>query len=56
MTIRDDVRISADGGIELGAWLYLPETDINDNWRTLSETERTIAETDARSCFSTHIS
>jgi fermentation-respiration switch protein FrsA (DUF1100 family) len=26
MAIRDDVRFRVDGGIELGAWLYLPES------------------------------
>jgi cephalosporin-C deacetylase-like acetyl esterase len=30
MAIREDVRFSVDGGIELGAWLYLPD---NSGWR-----------------------
>ena len=27
MTIRSEVRFRADDGVELGAWLYLPERD-----------------------------
>ena len=27
MTTRSDVRFMADGGIELGAWLFLPVND-----------------------------
>lgn len=27
MVVRIDVRLPADGGIELGGWLFLPETD-----------------------------
>ena len=29
MAIREDVRFRADEGVELGAWLYLPEARPN---------------------------